>query len=214
MWNALLIAALVAFVAATVSPLRSQTASSNYVGSQSCRRCHAPTYERWSKTRMANVVRDPKEHPEAVLPDFSKPDPLLTFTLDRRRVRLRQQMEAAVLHDGRRTTTSRCRRSGTSPIGSGGRTSSSRIPTGGCHIYPADNMKRPTGPLCDGCHSVNYDIQNEDGDRVERRLRTLPRTRERARAAAEPRATSSTPRSSISCAPTTRASSATRRASR
>ena len=31
---------------------------------------------------MANVVRDPKEHPEAVLPDFSKPDPLLTFKLD------------------------------------------------------------------------------------------------------------------------------------
>ena len=25
-------------------------------------------------------------------------------------------------------------------------------------FYPADNFKRPTGPLCDGCHSVNYDI--------------------------------------------------------
>src|ERR1700681_425468 len=25
-------------------------------------------------------------------------------------------------------------------------------------LYPADNMQRPTGPLCDGCHSVNYDI--------------------------------------------------------
>ena len=22
-------------------------------------------------------------------------------------------------------------------------------------FYPADAMKRPTGPLCDGCHSVN-----------------------------------------------------------
>ena len=22
-------------------------------------------------------------------------------------------------------------------------------------------MKRPTGPLCDGCHSVNYDIENK-----------------------------------------------------
>jgi predicted CXXCH cytochrome family protein len=28
-------------------------------------------------------------------------------------------------------------------------------------FYPADNMKRPTGPLCDGCHSVNYDIQTK-----------------------------------------------------
>ena len=25
-------------------------------------------------------------------------------------------------------------------------------------FYPADNAQRPTGPLCDGCHSVNYDI--------------------------------------------------------
>ena len=29
---------------------------------------------------MANVVRDPREHPEAILPDFAKPDPLLSFT--------------------------------------------------------------------------------------------------------------------------------------
>ena len=38
-------------------------------------------FERWSKTRMANVVVDPKAHPEAVLPDFTKADPLLTFSL-------------------------------------------------------------------------------------------------------------------------------------
>ena len=25
--------------------------------------------------------------------------------------------------------------------------------------YPGDNMQRPTGPLCDGCHSVNYNVQ-------------------------------------------------------
>ena len=31
---------------------------------------------------MAKVVQDPKVHPEAVIPDFSKPDPLLTFKLD------------------------------------------------------------------------------------------------------------------------------------
>jgi predicted CXXCH cytochrome family protein len=27
--------------------------------------------------------------------------------------------------------------------------------------YPPDNMKRPTGPLCDGCHSVGYDIRTK-----------------------------------------------------
>ena len=31
---------------------------------------------------MANVVRDPKAHPDAVLPDFKKADPLLTFIGD------------------------------------------------------------------------------------------------------------------------------------
>jgi hypothetical protein len=25
-------------------------------------------------------------------------------------------------------------------------------------FYPSDNMQRPTGPTCDGCHSVSYDI--------------------------------------------------------
>src|SRR4051812_7034203 len=56
----------------TQTPTRTQTqtaATPQYVGSKSCQRCHAPTYDRWSKTRMANVVRDPKEHPDAVLPD-------------------------------------------------------------------------------------------------------------------------------------------------
>jgi hypothetical protein len=36
-------------------------------------------YERRSKTRMANVVTDPKVHPQVILPDLTKPDPLLTF---------------------------------------------------------------------------------------------------------------------------------------
>jgi len=27
--------------------------------------------------------------------------------------------------------------------------------------YPSDNMQRPTGPTCDGCHSVNYDIHTK-----------------------------------------------------
>ena len=36
-------------------------------------------HARWQKTPMANVVRDPREHPDAILPDLSKPDPLLNF---------------------------------------------------------------------------------------------------------------------------------------
>jgi len=57
-------------------------ASATYVGSATCKKCHEEIYARWSKSRMANVVRDPKEHPDAFIPDFSKPDPLVTFTKD------------------------------------------------------------------------------------------------------------------------------------
>ena len=28
-------------------------------------------------------------------------------------------------------------------------------------MYPKDWMQRPSGPLCDGCHSVNYDLKNK-----------------------------------------------------
>src|SRR5262245_20997190 len=57
-------------------------ATATVVGSDKCQSCHRAVYDRWKNTRMANVVRNPKEHPEAIIPDFSKPDPLLTFTKD------------------------------------------------------------------------------------------------------------------------------------
>ncbi len=63
---------------------QAQTAASkaHFVGSESCKSCHAATYTNWKQTRMANVVQDPKEHPEAVLGDFLHPDPVVTFGLD------------------------------------------------------------------------------------------------------------------------------------
>ena len=66
-----------AMILATITTLDAAT----YVGSQKCQTCHPETYSRWAKTRMANVVRDPKVHPEAVAGDFSKPNPLVTFKL-------------------------------------------------------------------------------------------------------------------------------------
>ncbi|HEX7952641.1 MAG TPA: c-type cytochrome, partial [Burkholderiales bacterium] len=65
---------------AGVQPAAS-VASAHYVGSPACKTCHEDIYARWKDTRMANVVRDPREHPDAVIPDFSKPDPLVTFPL-------------------------------------------------------------------------------------------------------------------------------------
>lgn len=46
-------------------------AKAHYVDSESCKGCHAEAYTAWKQTRMANVVRDPKTHPEAVLADFT-----------------------------------------------------------------------------------------------------------------------------------------------
>ena len=44
--------------------------SAQYVGSQACQKCHAEIYARWQKTPMANVVRDPRTHPDAIIPDL------------------------------------------------------------------------------------------------------------------------------------------------
>jgi len=44
--------------------------SAHFVGSESCKSCHVQQFNGWKRTRMANVVRDPREHPEAVLGDF------------------------------------------------------------------------------------------------------------------------------------------------
>src|SRR5262245_53163300 len=151
------------FLSIATAALRSQTATppaAQYVGSQSCRRCHAPTYERWSKTRMANVVRDPKQHPEAVLPDFSKADPLLTFTIG----------DVAFVY-GSKWKQRYFARAGNDyyplPAQWDVRNRVWRPyfvqPNTDWWVahYPADNKQRPTGPLCDGCHSVNYDVKTK-----------------------------------------------------
>ena len=63
----LLIACAVISLALATSSGGQGTQQRHYVGSESCQRCHAADYAGWKQTRMANVVRDPKEHPEAVL---------------------------------------------------------------------------------------------------------------------------------------------------
>src|ERR1700674_2960256 len=76
-----LIIFLLLLVSGMCSRAQTSTAKAPYVGSESCKGCHAGAYAGWKKTRMANVVSDPKEHPEAVLADFTHADPLVTFDL-------------------------------------------------------------------------------------------------------------------------------------
>ena len=52
-----------------------------YVGSTACKSCHEDIYTRWRKTRMANVVRSPKEHPDAIIPDMTQANPLVNFAV-------------------------------------------------------------------------------------------------------------------------------------
>ena len=129
------------------------SASAQYVGSAACATCHQSTYDRWKKTLMANVVRDPREHPDAIIPDLSKHDPLVTFTAD----------DIAFVYG------SKWKQRYFKKIGN------DYFPLPAqwdithkiwrpyfakddwwADYYPPDNFKRPTSTTCDGCHSVNF----------------------------------------------------------
>jgi predicted CXXCH cytochrome family protein len=131
-----------------------------YAGSQACEKCHAEIYERWKKTPMANVVRDPRTHPDAIIPNLSTND-VAKFSKD----------QVAFVYG------SIWKQRYFTKIGDdyfplpvqwdvGNRVwRPYMVPSKGGDwwgpLYPPDNMKRPTGPTCDGCHSVDYDIQSK-----------------------------------------------------
>jgi predicted CXXCH cytochrome family protein len=132
-------------------------ASAHYVGSKACEKCHEQIYRRWQKTPMANVVRDPREHPDAILPNLAA-DPFAKFTKDQ--VALvygsiwKQRYFTKIGDDyfpepAQWDVGHRVWRPYFVPHGA----------DWWAPFYPPDNMKRPTGATCDGCHSVNYNIQ-------------------------------------------------------
>lgn len=113
---------------------------------------------------MANVVTDPKVNPGVVIPDFSKPDPLVTFKLvDVGLVYGTKWKQRYFICSGddyypapaQWDVTNRVWRAYFAQPNTEWWLS---------HYPPAqagDNTKRPSGPLCDGCHSVNYNVQNK-----------------------------------------------------
>ena len=134
-------------------------ASGHYVGSQSCQKCHTEIYDRWKKTPMANVVRDPRTHPDAIAPDLST-NTVAKFSKD----------QVAFVYG------SIWKQRYFTKIGDdyfplpaqwdfGNHTwRPYMVAKGGdwwAALYPPDNMRRPTGPLCDGCHSVDYNVQTK-----------------------------------------------------
>ena len=137
-----------------------QEPKAHFVGSESCKACHAKEYKGWKQTRMANVVRDPREHPEAVIGDFAHADPLRTFDLD----------QVAFVYGSRwkqRYFTKRGDDYFPLPAQwdvKKGKWLPYHVEAGTdwwVPFYGPTNFDRPTGPTCDGCHSVNYDIQTK-----------------------------------------------------
>jgi predicted CXXCH cytochrome family protein len=130
----------------------------HYVGSAACRTCHSEIYDRWRKTPMANVVRDPREHPDAIIPDFSKSDPLVDFT----------EAEIAFVY-GSKWKQRYFKKVGDDyyPFPAQWDVTHHQWRAYFAKddwwspLYPPDNFKRPTSALCDGCHSVNYDIKTK-----------------------------------------------------
>jgi predicted CXXCH cytochrome family protein len=127
----------------------------HYVGSLACKGCHAEIYDRWKMTRMANVVRDPREHPDAIIPDMTKPDPLVTFPVT----------DIALVYGSRWKQRYFKRVDGDYYVfpAQWDVTHKTWKPyfvkdDWWAPLYPPDNFARPTSALCDGCHSVNFDI--------------------------------------------------------
>ncbi len=132
-------------------------ASANYVGSQACEKCHESIYRRWKKTPMANVVRDPQSDPGAFLPDIAT-NTVAPFKAG----------QVAFVYGSlwkQRYFTSVGDNLYPLPVqwDVGNRKwLPYHVPPKGADwwaaYYPDDNLHRPTGPTCDGCHSVAYDI--------------------------------------------------------
>jgi predicted CXXCH cytochrome family protein len=138
-------------------PLGSQPQANTYVGSGACRDCHQSIYDRWKETNMANVVQDPKQHPSAILGDFSTPNPLVTFAPSdvdftygsRWKQRyFKKKGDDYVVLPAQWDVRARVWRPYYARPGTDWWVA----------FYPPEQDARPTGPLCDGCHSVNYNI--------------------------------------------------------
>ncbi len=108
---------------------------------------------------MANIVRDPREHPDAIIPDLATNN-VAKFTKD----------QVAFVYG------SIWKQRYFTKIGDDyfplpvqwevNNHKWSKYFAGDkadwwAKFYPPDNMKRPTGPTCDGCHSVGYDIHTK-----------------------------------------------------
>jgi predicted CXXCH cytochrome family protein len=132
---------------------------SQYVGSEACARCHMQLYNRWRKTPMANVVRDPRQFPHAIIPDLTTNN-VAPFTKDQVALvygSIWKQRFFTRIGDDLYPLPAQWEIA---------HRSWSRYFVGKGKdwwepFYPPDNMQRPTSATCDGCHSVGFNIQTK-----------------------------------------------------
>ena len=131
----------------------------HYVGSKACAQCHAEIYEHWRKTPMANIVRDPREHPEAIVGNLATNSvskfpvqqvALVYGSLWKQRYFTKIGDDYFPLPVQWEIANKKWSKYFVGPNGDWW-----------AKYYPPDNMQRPTGPTCDGCHSVGYDIHTK-----------------------------------------------------
>lgn len=136
----------------------------HYVGSKACQGCHQEIYARWTKTAMANVLRDPKVHPDAFAADPATAPPDLRFSKN----------DVAFIY-GSIWKQRYWKKSGDTYVPllaqwnfATKKWSKYHVPDKGgdwwAPHYPdpkGDNSGRPTGPTCDGCHSIDFNIDTQ-----------------------------------------------------
>jgi len=137
--------------------------AAHYVGSKACQSCHQDIYARWQKTAMANVLRDPKVHPDAIAADPATAPEELRFSKD----------DVAFSY-GSKWKQRYWKKSGDTYVPLLAQWNFETKKWSKYHVadagdwwakhYPdpkGDNSARPTAPLCDGCHSVDFNIDTK-----------------------------------------------------
>lgn len=109
---------------------------------------------------MANVVRDPHEHPDAIIPDLKTND-VAKFTVDqvafvygsiwKQRYFTKAGDDYFPLPAQWDIGNKKWMKYHVADQGADWWTA----------YYPSDNLQRPTGATCDGCHSVSYDTHTK-----------------------------------------------------
>ena len=151
-----------------------------FTGSKACETCHKEIYDRWKNTLMANILVDPKQHPEVDRRRLLPAEPAGHIHQRRRRVHLWQQVEAALFHPRRRRLFRLPRAVGRKESRLAALLRRARgglvgeVLSGRPHAAP-DRAAVRRLPL----HQLQH--RDQASHRMERRLREMPRAGQRAR---------------------------------